>query len=79
MSAKSQEILSAFEAINLVENLTKFALKDVGSHKWLIQHESIERLNIQAHRNVQDQSEEYITEAVLTYEKVLRFSRRLKL
>jgi zinc finger MYND domain-containing protein 10 len=62
--------LDAFEASSLIQNLKKFSLQDVGTPKWLIQHESIERLNIQAHKNVQSESEEYITESILTHEKV---------
>jgi hypothetical protein len=62
--------LLAFEATTLVQSLHKLALADVGSVKWSLQHETIERLNIQAHKNVLGQTEEFITEAVLTYEKV---------
>ncbi|KAI8912721.1 hypothetical protein EDD86DRAFT_245594 [Gorgonomyces haynaldii] len=63
--ATSSEYLSAFEAERLVQSLVKLDLEDVGSTKWMIQHEAIERLNIQAHRNVQNNSEEYITEAFM--------------
>jgi hypothetical protein len=64
------EDLLAFEATALVQSLQKLALKDVGSVKWSLQHEAIETLNIQAHKNVIAQTEEFITEAILTYEKV---------
>ena len=47
MATSNQDYLSAFEAEQLVKNLTKFQLEDVGTSKWMIQHEAMERLNIQ--------------------------------
>lgn len=71
MSASGfQHQISAFESESMIQGLQKFSLKDVGSYKWMNQHETFERLNIQAHKNVQAQQEEFITEQILTYEKV---------
>ena len=39
--------LNAFEAEQIVTNLKKFSLDQVGSLKWFNQHESLETLNIQ--------------------------------
>ena len=39
--------LNAFEAEQIISNLNKFSLDQVGSLKWFNQHESLETLNIQ--------------------------------
>ena len=39
--------LNAFETEQMVSNLKKFTLEQVGSLKWFNQHESLETLNIQ--------------------------------
>eukprot|EP00820_Chromera_velia_P020814 Cvel_29427.t1-p1 / transcript=Cvel_29427.t1 / gene=Cvel_29427 / organism=Chromera_velia_CCMP2878 / gene_product=Zinc finger MYND domain-containing protein 10, putative / transcript_product=Zinc finger MYND domain-containing protein 10, putative / location=Cvel_scaffold4019:6144-11724(+) / protein_length=410 / sequence_SO=supercontig / SO=protein_coding / is_pseudo=false len=63
-----QEV-SPFEAECLVEALKEIDIEDVGSSEWLSQHESVERLNKQAH--VQARSgDEFVTDALCTFEKV---------
>lgn len=69
-TAENYEYTSAFEAERLVQNLAKFSLSDVGSLKWLNQHETLEQLNVQAHKNLAAQSEEYVSEAFLTHQKI---------
>lgn len=63
-------ILTPYEAEHLVENLMKFEIEDVGNSKWLEQHESIEKLNLQAHQNAMTNSDEYVLEALLTFDKI---------
>ncbi|KAJ2994837.1 Zinc finger MYND domain-containing protein 10 [Globomyces sp. JEL0801] len=67
----TDEYISAFDSDHTVQNLKRFKLIDVGSIKWLKQHQSLEQLNIQAHKNIAKQQEEYVTESFLTFEKVL--------
>ncbi|KAI8898464.1 hypothetical protein BC833DRAFT_589766 [Globomyces pollinis-pini] len=66
----TDEYISAFDSDHTVQNLKRFNLIDVGSIKWLKQHQSLEQLNIQAHKNIAKQQEEYVTESFLTFEKV---------
>ena len=49
MATQSDLYLSYFEAENLVQSLKEFEIKDVGSIKWLKQHEILEKLNIQVY------------------------------
>ncbi|KAJ3302240.1 Zinc finger MYND domain-containing protein 10 [Kappamyces sp. JEL0829] len=62
--------IPAFEAERLVQDLKRFSLVDVGGAKWAKQHEAMEKLNIQAHKNTAAQSEEYVSEAILTFQMV---------
>ncbi|TPX32886.1 hypothetical protein SmJEL517_g04092 [Synchytrium microbalum] len=62
--------LVASEAESLIERLSRQSISDVGSSKWTRQHQDLERLNIQAHYNVLNQNEEFITEALITFDKI---------
>jgi len=66
----TSESLSAFEAQDMVQRLRILSLGDVGSEGWMKQHGQMERLNIQAHYNVHNQNEEFITDAFITFDKV---------
>jgi hypothetical protein len=61
-------MITASEADHLVKNLVKFQLKDIGTPKWMLQHETLERLNIEAHKNIVLQVEEFVTESIILYE-----------
>jgi hypothetical protein len=63
-------IVDASEAERIVESLEKFQLNQVGTSKWLEQHRKIERLNLQAHQNAMSNSDEFILEAFLTFNKL---------
>ena len=52
------------EAIKLLE------IKEYGSKEWLNQHEQIDRLNIQAHKNAIGSSDEYIMDNFVTLDKI---------
>ncbi|KAJ3043064.1 Zinc finger MYND domain-containing protein 10 [Rhizophlyctis rosea] len=62
--------MSAFEVERLVQGLQKTSLKQFGNEKWMKHHEVLEKLNIQAHANAVSQSEEYVTEALVTFDKI---------
>ncbi|TPX40706.1 hypothetical protein SeLEV6574_g06465 [Synchytrium endobioticum] len=70
LSSLERGSLVASEAQYLVERLSKRSLLDVGSSPWIRQHQDLERLNIQAHYNVLNQNEEFITEALITFDKI---------
>lgn len=38
--------------------------------RWLNQHETIDRLNIQAHKNALNSTDEFVMDTMVTYEKV---------
>lgn len=58
------------EAEQMVENLKKFQLTEVGSKAWMDQHKVLEKLNLQAHQSAASNSDEYVLEAFLTFNKV---------
>jgi hypothetical protein len=43
----TNEFISAFEVERYIQDLRKFTLEQVGSPKWMNQHEVMEKLNIQ--------------------------------
>ncbi len=63
-------VLLANEAEMYVQNLKPFSVKEVGSQAWLKQHEYVEKLNIQSHINVTTQTDEFIMEALISFEKI---------
>ncbi|KAI8828820.1 hypothetical protein BJ741DRAFT_625233 [Chytriomyces cf. hyalinus JEL632] len=64
--------ISAFEAEMLVSELASKSVtfEDIGTARWFMNHENLERLNIQSHLNVQAQCEEFVTEVFLTHAKI---------
>ncbi|KAI8618819.1 hypothetical protein BC830DRAFT_887021 [Chytriomyces sp. MP71] len=62
----------AFEADMIVSELLPNAItfEAIGTERWYRNHENLERLNIQAHWNVQAQCEEFVTETFLTHSKI---------
>lgn len=58
------------EAERYVESLQRFELSEVGSSAWMEQHRKLEKLNLQAHQNAMSNSDEFVMEAVLTFDKL---------
>jgi len=66
----SAGVLDVFECERLVEALEPFEPKTVGTSKWVQQHCSIDRLNVQAHQSVQNQTDEFVVEALMSFDKL---------
>eukprot|EP01036_Dinobryon_divergens_P029944 gene29944-39117_t len=62
-------IIDPMETERLVESLRKFTLDEVGNSKYLEQHKNMEKLNLQAHQNAMFNTDEYVLEAILTFDK----------
>ena len=45
-------------------------LREVGTEKWMKQHEVIEKLNLQSHQSARTNSEDFVLEALITFEKL---------
>ena len=58
------------EAERFIESLKKFDIEEVGNSDWMLQHERLEKLNVQAHQSAMSNSDEYVLEAILTFEKI---------
>lgn len=58
------------EAEFMIESLRTFDIEEVGTTLWHRQRENIERLNLQAHHNVQTKSDEFVKSYLISYDKV---------
>merc|ERR1711998_542758 len=63
-------VLDVFECERLVEALEPFEPKTVGTSNWVQQHCSIDRLNVQAHQCVANQTDEFVVEALMSFDKL---------
>mmetsp|Transcript_8990 Transcript_8990/g.33923 ORF Transcript_8990/g.33923 Transcript_8990/m.33923 type:complete len:382 (+) Transcript_8990:72-1217(+) len=63
-------LLTPEDAERLAENLRSFRPDEVGGRDWMRQHEALQRLNMQAHQSAKTNSDEFVVEALLTFEKV---------
>eukprot|EP00946_MAST-07B_sp_MAST-7B-sp1_P004997 g4997.t1 len=66
----SNPVITASEAERLVESLEPFPLDEVGTEKWLKQHEVLEKLNMQAHHCARSNSDDFVLEALVTFDKL---------
>merc|ERR1711959_316373 len=70
MTGISGGVLDVYEAERLVESLEPTTPNDVGSASWLEQHRALDRLNVQAHHNVVSQTDEFVVEALISFDKL---------
>ena len=85
MTGISGGVLDVYEAERLVEALEPTTPEDVGSSSWLEQHRALDRcsprpqlqcsltprrLNVQAHHNVVSQTDEFVIEALISFDKL---------
>lgn len=66
----SLPVVDPREAERFVEELKKFDVKEIGSKEWMVQHVRLEKLNLQAHQNAANNSDEFVLEAILTFDKI---------
>eukprot|EP00911_Craspedida_sp_UC1_P000977 UC1_evm1s731 len=70
MAEYGADILLANEAEMYVERLRVFEMREIGNPAWLKQHDFLEKLNVQAHLNVTADSEEFVMEYLISYDKI---------
>ena len=63
-------LLMAHEAERMVESLRTFTIDDVGSAPWMKQREALERLNVQAHHNAVNHTDEFVKEFLISHDKI---------
>merc|ERR1711907_14313 len=63
-------VMDVYECEHLVEQLQPHDPKTVGTMKWIEQHTTIDRLNVQAHHSVANQTDEFVVEALITFDKL---------
>ena len=69
--------INALEADRYVEELRALGFDEMGGHKWMAQHEFLEKLNMQAHVNASQQRDEFVLEAFVLHEKMPLLIREL--
>jgi len=62
--------MDVYECEQVVEKLQAHEPKTVGTMSWINQHCSIDRLNVQAHHSVANQTDEFVVEALMTFDKL---------
>ena len=77
MEAGGGELMGAYEAERAVEALRSGGPAAVGSRLWMGQAHAVERLNLQAHRCVQEKRDEFVVEALVSHDKLPTLVREL--
>uniref|UniRef100_A0A8C4NFT1 Zinc finger MYND domain-containing protein 10 n=1 Tax=Eptatretus burgeri TaxID=7764 RepID=A0A8C4NFT1_EPTBU len=67
MANRPQTILTVPEAECIMQSIQRFPLIDIGSPRWMRQHEYIEKLNMQAALNASVKEEEFVKELLISY------------
>jgi len=67
---QGSDVLDAMECERLVEALKPITLESFGSPEWKSQREVVEKLNIQAHHNINCKKDEFVYEALHSFEKL---------
>ncbi|KAM9859162.1 zinc finger MYND domain-containing protein 10 [Aulostomus maculatus] len=63
-------VLLPVEAEQIIQGLTPFSVKEVGSMRWLRQHEYIEKLNMQAILSASSMRDEFVKELLVLHGKI---------
>jgi len=63
-------VVTAQECERLVESVKPFPLEEVGSEQWLQQHEVLEKLNMQAHHCAKANTDDFVLESLVTFDKL---------
>eukprot|EP00903_Cladosiphon_okamuranus_P017461 g16083.t1 len=69
-AASAAPILFVEEAEHYVEGLREFSMEEIGSSSWFEQYRRLAKLNLQAHQSAMARSDEYVLEALLTFDKL---------
>ena len=63
-------VLMQPEAERMVEDIRLLTIEEIGTAAWTKQHQSLEKLNMQAQICVMNQADEFVVEALIDHEKV---------
>ena len=67
---QGSDVISAFDCERLVESLQPIDITKVGTAEWKAQREILEKLNIQTHHNINCKKDEFVYEALHSFEKL---------
>lgn len=68
--SESTEKISYFEIRDMVSSLQPVSVRDVGSSQWTSIHQTMSKLNLKAHAQVQDEVEESIVSEIIKQDKI---------
>ncbi|GAB4819300.1 hypothetical protein N2152v2_006346 [Parachlorella kessleri] len=77
--AAQQAYISVSEVERVARRLRVFDVDEVGCAAWLEQHDTVEKLNLQAHLNAQSHADEYVKEALVSLDRVTTLVKSLLL
>merc|ERR1711988_1538150 len=70
LSGLSAGVMDVYECERLVEAIEAFDPKTIGHSSWIQQHCAIDRLNVQAHQCVANQTDEFVVDALMSFDKL---------
>ena len=66
----NDDFITPYEAEHLISELNDVDIQEYGSKLWFRQHETLDRLNIQAHKNAIGSTDEFVMESFVTHQKM---------
>lgn len=63
-------VMDVYECERLVEAIEAFEPKTIGTAKWIQQHCTVDRLNVQAHQCVANNTDEFVVESLMSFDKL---------
>ncbi|CAM9495957.1 unnamed protein product [Ectocarpus sp. 4 AP-2014] len=69
-AANAAPVLYVEEAEHFVESLREFSIEEIGNSSWFEQNRRLAKLNLQAHQSAMARSDEYVLEALVTFDKL---------
>ena len=63
----NDDFITPYEAEHLISELNDVDIQEYGSKLWFRQHETLDRLNIQAHKNAIGSTDEFVMESFVTH------------
>jgi hypothetical protein len=59
-----------YECERIVEDLQEIDIRNYGSIKWIKQHHTCSKLNLQSHINMISRGDEFVMESLATFDKI---------
>ncbi len=70
LSMEKEDFITSFEAEHMVGTIKRIGVEEYGSKAWVDQHYTLDRLNLQAHKNALHSTDEYVMNSFAVQNKV---------
>jgi len=67
---EKEDLITPYEAEHLINSLKKIPVEQYGSSQWVDQHNCLDRLNLQAHKNAAHSTDEFVMNTFAVQNKV---------